>query len=234
MGTVAAAGVGLHLHLIYGASAREAQAGALADAAAAAGAELALTVEDRAGWDRAYYASARFLHAPALLASFGCPVLLSDADARLGDAARFTQVGLPALLAEARVAAFFNAPWRVGYLPWRRFSANAVLLPANAAGRAFAERAAACLAEVWDPSRAPLWWIDQLALETARRSLMREGWPAEAWLNFAGGLGRLIDMPSGYKEARLAAVPRVAALMAEGLPLGAALGRLRQELRRAG
>jgi hypothetical protein len=234
MPAVAAAGAGLHLHLIAGGRAWPEDAAALLDRAAASGLDLALSTEDQAGWERAYYASARFFHAPALLEAFGCPILFSDADARLSDPARFVATGLPALLAEARIAAFFNAPWRYGYLPWRRFSANAVLLPANAAGRAFAARAAACLAQAWDPARGPLWWIDQLALEAARRSLLREGWGEEAWLNFAGGLGRLIDLPPGYKEARLAAAPRVAALMAAGLGLGAALAQLRRAMRQAG
>jgi hypothetical protein len=234
MPAVAAAGAGLHLHVIFGGRARPQEAAALLQRAAAAGLDLALSTEDQAGWERAYYASARFFHAPALLEAFGCPILFSDADARLSDPARFVATGLPALLAQPRVAAFFNAPWRYGYLPWRRFSANAVLLPANAAGRTFAARAAACLAQAWDPARGPLWWIDQLALEAARRSLLREGWGADSWHNFAGGLGRLIDLPPGYKEARLASAPRVAALMAEGLGLGAALGRLRREMRQAG
>jgi hypothetical protein len=234
MPAVAAAGVGLHLHVIFGGTARGGDITALLDRAAAAGLDLALSTEEHAGWERAYYASARFLHAPALLEAFGCPILFSDADARLSDPRRFVDAGLPVLVAETRVAAFFNPPWRHGYLPWRRFSANALLLPATPAGQAFAARTVGCLSETWDPACAPLWWIDQLALETARRSLMREGWSEEAWLNFAGGLGRIIDLPPGYKEARLAALPRVASLMAGGLGLGAALGRLRRDLRQGG
>jgi hypothetical protein len=229
-----AGSAGLHLHLVFGGAAQPAGIASLLAAAQAAGVDLALTAEENAGWDRAYYASARFLQAPALLEAFDCPILLSDADGRLSDPQRFAAEGLPALVAQPRVAAFFNPPWRHGYLPWRRFSANAVLLPRNAAGRDFAARLRACLSEAWDPARGPLWWIDQLALETARRSLLREGWPAEAWHDFRGGIGRLVELPPGYKDAQLAAAPRIAALMAGGLTLPAALARLRRTLREAG
>lgn len=231
MPAIAAAGVGLHINVIFGGEEDAALIEGIACAAEAAGIDLAVSTEASAGWELAYFASSRFMHARALLEAFGCPVFLSDADMQVTNPAHLVARALPGMLASAQVMAVIDPPWQNAYVPWRRIAAGAVLLPANANGMAFAGAAAGCLAHAWDPARGPLWWIDQLALETARLALLREGSAAARLVNFRSLPSRAIVRPAGWKEARLAASPRVAAGIARGMSYRAALGAARENLR---
>ncbi len=113
--------------------------------------------------ERAYYASLRYLIAPALMRARARPVFVCDIDIHFREslAAFFARRGLDRDRIGLRISPKFC-------FPWQRITVNSVYLPCNREGLAFAEHMRLFLEMQFSvPASPDLWWIDQNAALSA-------------------------------------------------------------------
>lgn len=222
---VAAAGVpeiGLHFHVMFRGARDTAVLSGLLDEARRLGVKLAISVDDHVTACRAYFASARFLKGAGFLRRFACPLILVDADATLPDPQAFRTAHLPKIMAETRILGLLtDGPWN-GYLPWRRFSATWILCPHTPDALAFLERTADCIGYFWD-ARGNNWWIDQMGLEIARRSLIAERTNPPVFDQIYSALPDLFETSEAYKIERIGQLPEMAQRLDAGVSYWQAL-----------
>lgn len=214
----------LHLHLMFRGAADGVLLARLQQEASHSGLLLAISVEEHTRAFRAYYASGRFLKGQAILAAFGCPVLFADADSYITDAVAFRERHLPCILAETRAIRFrADGPYN-GYLPWRRFSATWLTMPATDWAADFLALVGDAVEYFWD-DRDHNWWIDQMALEIAYRQTLQWGQPAGRFLRLDRMLPHMLSTGEDHKIRMVSAIPQMQALMAQGLNYWEALRR---------
>ena len=131
---------------------------------------------------RAYYATMRFLHLPALLRHYGETLTVLDADAyftRPLDAYRAAFDGHDIGINRNRRAPsqFF----------WRHLNAQILTAAPTDAGLAFLDKLAALFDALWIPDGAN-WWIDQALLTHALHLTRAEGRPTRVFDNRFGHL----------------------------------------------
>jgi len=183
-----------------------------------------MSVEEGVRHTRAYYASARFMIAEALHREFGCPILFCDADSYIEEPDTFRDKYFSRMVSESRTLGFLaRGPWN-GYLPWRRFSATWLLSSPTAESGAFMRTVADAIEYFWD-DRDRNWWIDQLALDVAKRTVD----PTDTDGRFGDihqELPNLLKTGEDYKVAKISALPEMQALLQAGKDYWAALAEL--------
>jgi hypothetical protein len=217
--------VGLHLHIVFRGAPQMALMDGLWSLAPVLRDRLWISCEHHVSFDRAYFASTRFMHGAALLKTLGCPIFFVDADATIEHDAPAIQ----ALSAnEDRIRGLsFEGP-EFGYLPWRAFGATWLFVPCHQTGADFLDVTARCIEHFWDDRTHRNWWIDQAALRTAHLILGEQGL-RHRFHPIGDGLPTLFHSSEAYKLRTLGAVPRVATLVASGKTIFEATRMLGQE-----
>ncbi len=124
---------------------------------------LRLTSENRSFGEAVYYACARFLRLPELLAAYRAPLIVVDIDAT------FTppMLSLPESVTVGDVALFYSdTPF-----PWLQRMAELVLVRDSEEGKAFARLTASYLDRKLEGPRD--WTLDQAAIHSVLRSCAR-------------------------------------------------------------
>lgn len=154
LSSLAALGPGrtLHLHIVDPPADIHAQLAALRHDNP--GVALRVSTEGSGGGDAVYYACARFLLLPALLARYACTITVIDIDCLFQPAAR----QLPALSGEADIALFKLDT----VFPWLQHPAAMVVVRDNPGGHVFAALTESFLRRKLAGGRS--WTLDQAAL----------------------------------------------------------------------
>jgi hypothetical protein len=212
--------VGLHIHIVSRTNVDDAFVARLINASARIPGGFWVSVEPGIPYDRAYFAAARLLHGSALLRLLDRPVVFADADAFISHEAR----QVTEMLSQSEVHGLLSYGPFNGYLPWRTFSAGWLLAPATEAAIAFLDHVARCIKYLWDERSGRNWWIDQFGLETARLTSKRAAdrelpsiynkWP------------KLFGTSEEYKISKISDLPKMKALMGEGMTYWPALHKL--------
>ncbi len=125
--------------------------------------DLRLTSENRSQGEAVYYACARFLRLPELLAAYRSLLIVVDIDATFTP----SMLSLPESVTAADVALFYSdSPF-----PWLQRMAGLVLVRNSEEGQAFARLTASYLARKLDGPRD--WTLDQAAIHSVLRSCAR-------------------------------------------------------------
>ena len=217
------ADAGFHIHLMANEALHGASIERLVARCAAAAIDVSVSLDATSEKDRAYFTCSRFLSAAQVMDAVGSPLLICDADLAVSDPNAMAEQALPLLSPERGCRAIINAEHGHGYLPWRHVSASLVFVGNDPVGRAYVETACRFIEYFWDDAMNSNWWIDQLALESARQYLRREGAADETCLRINDRVRRLFVTPPKHKSDRLATVPEVRTLMAAGNNLHRAL-----------
>jgi hypothetical protein len=113
--------------------------------------------------DKAYFASARFLHGAEIIEEIGCPTWFVDADAEIAhDASEAERL---ARETSAILGVISRGPF--AYLPWRSFAAGWLYVPYRPSAIAYLRLVSNSIRYFWDDRPSRNWWIDQFALRTA-------------------------------------------------------------------
>ncbi len=145
-------------------------------------------------WRRTYYACARFLELPRLLARYRAPILAGDSD-------QLTLKPLGPVLdrlaaAEADVGLFRVSANRLDFSS--HILANAVFAAPTPAGRAFCARVAAYIRRALASAPADPWYLDQVALQACL--LLEPRQPAPA---------RIAFLPERFVNAEICTAPPI-------------------------
>ncbi len=125
--------------------------------------DLRLTSENRSQGEAVYYACARFLRLPELLAAYHAPLIIVDIDATFTS----PMLSLPEAVAVGDIALFYSdTPF-----PWLQRMAELVLVRNSEEGSAFARLTASYLARKLEGPRD--WTLDQAAVHSVLRSCAR-------------------------------------------------------------
>lgn len=162
---------------------------------------LSITIEEGLGHPhRAYYASRRFLIAPALFDFYSTDLLITDIDVFPSGNAEFI---LDRLLDETFDIACgrISGPW----MPWNKYIVSQVLVRNSAGGRAVLARVAFYMQKVVNAlgSFSNAWWIDQNAMYHAIETGRSEG---SAAFQFIHQFGKLFIGPNSLGKRQFAAL----------------------------
>lgn len=211
--------LGLHFHVVFRAQADAAILERLLALARGLEGRFWLSTEVTGGsFDRAYFASARFLHAVSFLEAIAAPLWIVDADALPVHTA---EDALELASRSERVLGLLYRGHHYAYLPWRAFAASWLFAPATEAGRGFLTLVADCIRYLWDDRPGRNWWIDQFALKTAA-ILANEDSPNLSPAPL-GRWGTAFRTGEEFKVATLSRHPEIAAMMATGVSFHQAL-----------
>lgn len=211
---------GLHFHVIFRHKVDEALLDSMAKAGKNLGGRLIISFEITSGeFDRAYFASARFLHGRTFLDKFGCPIWFVDADAELVE----SQTPLnPRAHASDRVHGLLSFGPNYGYVPWRAFGATWLYAPASGAAAGFLDLVSQCIKYLWDERAGRNWWIDQFGLKTAEL-FSRQHQPMLTPQSLGGQLRAPFKTSEAYKIASISKIPEIAERISQGIPYARAV-----------
>jgi hypothetical protein len=218
--------LGFHIHVMTNGAPDDAAMGDLLALASDSAVDVSVSIDDTVQPDRAYFTCSRFLCAADIMRAVGSPLLLCDADLAVSRPDELAGAAVSALTAERGCRAIINTEPGHGYLPWRHVSASLVYLGNDELARSFIETVGCFIEYYWDDQLKTNWWIDQLALESARLFLLRGSIEADACRRIDERIRRVFVTPPNHKSTRLALVPQVRALLGTGNNLHRALDLL--------
>lgn len=171
--------------------------------------------------DRAYFTIRRFFAAQTVMARTGASLVVLDADLAVQEPGH-----IPSVFArdEGVSVAFSSGPWH-GYLPWRRMSGGVVVLPACDSTRRYLELVTDYIEYFWLANSTRHWWVDQLALECARLTAVKQ-WPSMIFRDLGPAIWDMFVASEDYKVEQLNRLPEISGATNQGQHWGAALEQL--------
>lgn len=210
----------LHFHIIFRQNLKVEILDEIARAGSVLGDRLIISFEVTSDeFDRAYFASARFLHGSRILAKLGCPVWFVDADAELthgnSDSNARRRSG-------NRVRGLLSFGPNYGYVPWRAFGATWLYAPPSAFAAGFLDLTRQSIRYLWDGRPGRNWWIDQFGLKTAELYAGLYA-PELSPESLDGNHPAPFRTSEAYKIASISNVPEIADRLHSGVPYGRAI-----------
>lgn len=171
----AAGAVNLHFHIVNPGSAPLTEAP-----------NLRYSTEQAPGANIAYYASARFLRLPRLLAHYDRPLMTADADAYFTGRpdALFKRLGQTDIMMTA-ASGLDNKRGYLAAMPWRHVLAGIFAAAPTAGAERFLAVFGRLYAGLAAEGRMPEWWVDQALLSATADLLRRQAEPVgieQDWL----------------------------------------------------
>jgi hypothetical protein len=171
--------------------------------------------------DRAFFTIRRFFSAQTVMAATGASLMVLDGDLVVQDPGRIARLFARN---DGISVAISSGPWH-GYLPWRKISGGVVLLPACASTQRYLQLVTDYIEYFWLANDTRHWWIDQLSLECARLSAVKQ-WPSIFFRDFGERIWETFIASEDYKVFQLSRLPEVSGAMAGGQHWNMALTQL--------